>query len=60
MIDSLSWVAIYPELVLLAMACAIALIDLFVKSPLRGLTHGLTLLTLAVLALMTGASAVSA
>ena len=57
MIDSLSWVAIYPELVLLAMACAIALIDLFVKSPLRGLTHGLTLLTLAVLALMTGTMA---
>jgi NADH-quinone oxidoreductase subunit N len=57
MIDSLSWVAIYPELVLLAMACAIALIDLFVKSPLRGLTHGLTLLTLAVLALMTGSMA---
>ena len=54
MIDSLSWVAIYPELVLLAMACAIALIDLFVKSPLRGLTHALTLLTLAVIALMTG------
>ena len=57
MIDSLSWVAIYPELVLLAMACAIALIDLFVKSPLRGLTHGLSLLTLAVLALMTGTMA---
>lgn len=57
MIDSLSWVAIYPELVLLAMACAIALIDLFVKSPLRGLTHALTLLTLAVIALMTGTMA---
>jgi NADH-quinone oxidoreductase subunit N len=57
MIDSLSWVAIYPELVLLAMVCAIALIDLFVKSPMRGLTHGLSLLTLAVLALMTGAMA---
>ena len=57
MIDSLSWVAIYPELVLLAMVCAIALIDLFVKSPMRGLTHGLTLITLAVLALMTGSMA---
>ena len=57
MIDSLSWVAIYPELVLLGMVCAIALIDLFVKSPMRGLTHGLSLLTLAVLALMTGAMA---
>lgn len=59
MIDSLSWVAISPELVLLGMVCAIALLDLFVKSPLRTLTHALTLLTLVVLALLTGAKAAS-
>jgi NADH-quinone oxidoreductase subunit N len=34
------------------MACAIALIDLRVKSPLRGVTHGLTLLTLGAVALL--------
>jgi len=46
MIDNLSWVVIYPEIILLVMACAIALIDLGVKTPMRGLTYGLTLFTL--------------
>jgi NADH-quinone oxidoreductase subunit N len=50
MIDKLSWVTIYPELILLVMACAIALFDLGVKSALRGSTYVLTLLTLAVVA----------
>ena len=36
MIDKLSWVAAYPEILLLTMACVIALADLTVKSPLRG------------------------
>ncbi|MGI9134572.1 MAG: NADH-quinone oxidoreductase subunit NuoN, partial [Rhodoferax sp.] len=40
----------YPEVVLFFMACVIALIDLGVKTPLRGLTYGLTLLTLGVVA----------
>jgi NADH-quinone oxidoreductase subunit N len=50
MIDQLSWIAIYPEILLLVMACVIALWDLGVKSPRRGLTYGLTLLTLVVVA----------
>lgn len=54
MIDSLSWATVYPELLLLGAACVIAIYDLFVKSPLRGSTHRLTLLTLAVVAVLTG------
>ena len=46
MIDKLSWVAAYPEILLAVMACVIALVDLGVKSPKRGATHVLTLLTL--------------
>ncbi|WP_332747360.1 NADH-quinone oxidoreductase subunit N, partial [Hydrogenophaga sp.] len=57
MIDKLSWVAAYPEILLLTMACVIALVDLAVKTPLRGGTYGLTLLTLAVVALLQGAAA---
>lgn len=52
MIDKLSWITVYPEIVLLIMACVIALLDLSVKTPHRTLTHGLTLLTLAVVAVM--------
>ena len=52
MIDKLSWVAVYPEIFLLVMACLIAMVDLGVKTPRRGLTYGLTLLTLAVVAVM--------
>jgi NADH-quinone oxidoreductase subunit N len=33
MIDNISWLAVYPEIVLLVMACVIALVDLWVKSP---------------------------
>ncbi|WP_439520258.1 NADH-quinone oxidoreductase subunit NuoN [Hydrogenophaga sp.] len=57
MIDKLSWVAAYPEILLLTMACVIALVDLAVKTPLRGATYVLTLLTLAVIALLLGMSA---
>ncbi|MDP3835989.1 MAG: NADH-quinone oxidoreductase subunit NuoN [Hydrogenophaga sp.] len=57
MIDKLSWVAAYPEILLLTMACVIALVDLAVKTPLRGATYGLTLLTLAVVALLQGTAA---
>ncbi len=59
MIDKLSWVASYPEILLLTMACVIALVDLAVKTPLRGVTYVLTLLTLAVIALLLGMSASS-
>ena len=59
MIDSLGWYAAYPEILLLVMACVIALVDLGVKSPMRGVTHLLTLLTLAVLAVLLGVYAIS-
>ena len=32
MTDKLSWIAVYPEIVLLVMACVITLVDLGVKS----------------------------
>jgi NADH-quinone oxidoreductase subunit N len=50
MIDTLSWISLLPEIVLLIMACVIALLDLGVKSPRRTLTYGITMLTLAVVA----------
>ena len=50
MIDKLSWLAIFPEVVLLVMACAITLLDLFVKSRQRTATYVLSLVTLAVVA----------
>jgi NADH-quinone oxidoreductase subunit N len=50
MIDKLSWITVYPEIVLLIMACVIALLDLGVKTPRRTGTYVLTLLTLAVVA----------
>ena len=46
MMDTSSWMTIYPEIVLLVMACVIALADLFVKSPQRTATYVLTLLSL--------------
>ena len=54
MIDKLSWIAVYPEIVLLFMACLILLVDLFVKNPRRTSTYILTLLTLALVALLNG------
>ena len=52
MIDKISWITAYPEFVLLVMTCVIALLDLGVKSPMRGTTYLITLLTLAVVAYM--------
>ncbi len=52
MIDKLSWITVYPEALLAVMACAIALIDLGVKSPKRTVTYVLTLITLGVVALL--------
>ena len=46
MIDKLSWIAVYPEIILLVMGCVILLADLWVKSPMRTLTYVLTLVTL--------------
>ncbi|SDP43156.1 NADH-quinone oxidoreductase subunit N [Rhodoferax sp. OV413] len=54
MIDTISWITVYPEIVLLAMACIIALVDLAVKSPRRTGTYALTLLTLGVVAFLQG------
>ncbi|RID99614.1 NADH-quinone oxidoreductase subunit NuoN [Simplicispira hankyongi] len=59
MIDNISWLAIYPEVVLLVMACVIALIDLAVNSPRRTATYLLTMLTLAVVAVLQGVYASS-
>ncbi|QSI32057.1 NADH-quinone oxidoreductase subunit NuoN [Variovorax sp. RKNM96] len=58
MIDKLSWVTIYPEIVLLVMACIIALVDLSDTSPRRTRTYVLTLLTLLVVAVLTGMAAI--
>jgi NADH-quinone oxidoreductase subunit N len=48
----LNWQVIYPEMVLLAMACVIAVVDLFVTDPLRRVTFWLTQATLAAVALL--------
>ncbi|WP_137896010.1 NADH-quinone oxidoreductase subunit NuoN [Ramlibacter sp. 2FC] len=50
MIDTLSWITVFPEIVLLVLACVIALVDLGVKSPRRTATYVLTLLALALVA----------
>ena len=52
MIDKLSWITAYPEMILMVMACVIALLDLRVKTPLRNATYILTLATLGVVALI--------
>ena len=54
MIDNISWLAVYPEIVLLAMACVIALVDLGVHSHRRTGTYVLTMLTLAAVAVLQG------
>ncbi|NML46420.1 NADH-quinone oxidoreductase subunit NuoN [Ramlibacter sp. G-1-2-2] len=53
MIDSLSFSAVAPEIVLLVMACVVALVDLGVTSRLRTATYALTMLSLAVVAWLT-------
>jgi NADH-quinone oxidoreductase subunit N len=52
MIDKLSWISVYPEIVLLVMACVIALVDLGVKSARRTGTYVLSLLTLGAVAFL--------
>jgi NADH-quinone oxidoreductase subunit N len=54
MFDTLSWIAIYPEIVLLVMACVVTLFDLGVKDPMRKWTHILTLVSLGLLAFLHG------
>ena len=52
MIDHNSWLTAYPEAILFGMACFIAILDLGVKTPLRGTTYVLTLTTLGVVAVL--------
>jgi NADH-quinone oxidoreductase subunit N len=48
----MNWAAVTPEIVLLTMACVIALVDLFVTDEQRGPTFWLTQASLAVVALL--------
>ncbi len=50
--NTMNWQVLYPEIVLLAMACVIAIVDLFVTDPARRLTFWLTQATLAAVALL--------
>ena len=59
MIDNISWLAVYPEIVLLVMGCVIALVDLGVSSTRRTATYVLTLLTMGVVAVLEGMYAAS-
>jgi NADH-quinone oxidoreductase subunit N len=54
MMDQISWIAVFPEALLLVMACVIALVDLRPQGPLRGLTFAFTMATLAVVAALEG------
>ena len=53
MIDRFSWMAIYPEIVLLAMACVITLVDLLDRGQRRMAAYWLSCLTLVVLVVLT-------
>ena len=59
MIDNYSWITVYPEIVLLTLACLVTLVDLNVKSVNRTTTYALTLLTLALVAVMQAQYAIS-
>ena len=48
--NNMNWLAVAPEILLLAMTCVIALVDLFVTSPRRRPTYLLSMLTLACVA----------
>ena len=54
MMDQISWIAVFPEALLLVMACVITLVDLRPQGPLRGLTFAFTMATLAVVAALEG------
>ncbi|MEO8298747.1 MAG: NADH-quinone oxidoreductase subunit NuoN [Burkholderiales bacterium] len=45
---AMNWLAVYPETLLLAMTCLIAIVDLFVTDPQRRWTYWLTMATLVV------------
>jgi NADH-quinone oxidoreductase subunit N len=48
--NDMNWLAIYPEILLLAMGCVVALVDLWVTDEQRRPTYWLTQLTLVVVA----------
>ncbi len=50
--NEMNWLAIYPEIVLLGMACLVAMVDLWVTHPRRVPTYWLTQATLAAVAVM--------
>jgi NADH-quinone oxidoreductase subunit N len=50
--NQMNWPAVYPEIVLLAMACVVAMVDLWVTHPKRAPTYWLTQASLAVVAVM--------
>ncbi|MBC7954766.1 MAG: NADH-quinone oxidoreductase subunit NuoN [Cytophagales bacterium] len=50
--NDMNWLAVYPEMVLLGMACVVAMVDLWVTHPRRTPTYLLTQATLAVVAVM--------
>jgi NADH-quinone oxidoreductase subunit N len=50
--NELNWIAVRPEIVLLAMACVIAIVDLFVTDERRRLTFLLTIGTLVAVGVM--------
>ena len=50
--NNMNWLAILPEIVLLTMACVVALVDLWVQDPRRTPTYWLTQLSLAAVAIL--------
>lgn len=50
--NAMNWLVVYPEIVLLAMACVVALVDLWVTDPARRLTFWLTQATMVVVGAM--------
>jgi NADH-quinone oxidoreductase subunit N len=50
--NQMNWLAVYPEIILLAMALVVAMVDLWVTNPNRTPTYLLTQITLAVVAAM--------
>ncbi len=49
---AMNWAIAYPEMALLTLACVVALVDLFVTDPKRGLTFWLTQASLALVAVL--------
>ena len=50
--NAMNWLVVYPEILLLVMACVITLVDLWVRDPARRPTFWLTQATLVVVAAM--------